>query len=420
MERLMSGSMTQSEAAGSLGVTIRQVKRLKKKYMMRGEEGLIHGNTGRKPPNTLTDELKAQVLRLYGEKYYDSNFCHFTELLCEHESINLSAASIRRILKTAGHESKRGKKRPWEKHHPRERRAQAGMLWQTDATPYEWLGENAGQFALHAAIDDATGMVVGGLFTENECAYGYVRTLQEGIRTYGIPLALYSDRHTIFRSPKEKLTIEQELDGERIPLSNLGKAVTELGIEHIKAMTPQAKGRVERLWETLQDRLPVELRLRGIKSVEEANKALPELIARHNRKHAVVPAEEKSAYMPLNSEVNLDYVFAVRETRKIGGGECISYKNKTYVPVDAHCKFNTKAVVEVRETYSGEVLIWHGGKAVKLREIARPKPQPTAEKKTEATKEEKAKYKPAPNHPWRNRQQLGQGESDVRKATSTT
>jgi hypothetical protein len=236
------------------------------------------------------------------------------------------------------------------------------MLWQTDATPYEWLDEEIGKFALHAAIDDATGIVVGALFMEHECALGYSRTLQEGIRRYGIPLALYSDKHTIFRSPKEKLTIEQELDGEQVPLSNLGKALAELGIRHIKANTPQAKGRVERLWETLQDRLPVELRLLGIKSIEEANKVLPELIARHNRKYSVPPAEEEAAYMPLDRGTELDHVFAIRTTRKIGGGEAISYKNETYVPAEGvRCNFNAKIVVEVRETFSGEVLIWHKG-----------------------------------------------------------
>jgi hypothetical protein len=276
------------------------------------------------------------------------------------------------------------------------------MLWQTDATPYEWLGAEVGKFALHAVIDDATGIVVGAAFTEHECALGYSRALEEGIRRYGIPLALYSDKHTIFRSPKEKLTIEQELGGERIPLSNFGKALEELGIRHIKANTPQAKGRIERLWETLQDRLPVELRLLGIKSMEEANKALEELIERHNRKYSVAPAEEEAAYRVLEKGVRLDYVFATRATRKIGGGEAISYKNETYVPVEGgRCNFDAKTVVEVRETVSGEVLIWHEGRAVALRKITRSKASARREEKGETPGEEKRQNKPAADHPWR-------------------
>jgi transposase InsO family protein len=375
---------------------------LKSKYAQEGETGLIHGNRGRKPKHALPREVKTEVLRLFEEKYSDSNFCHCSELLEEREGIKLSPSSIGRILKSAGKESKRAVKRRPKKHQKRERRSQAGMLWQTDATPYEWLGAEIGKFALHAVIDDATGIVVGALFTEHECALGYTRVLQEGIRKYGIPLALYSDKHTIFRSPKEKLTIEQELDEEQSPLSNLGKALAELGIEHIKANTPQAKGRVERLWETLQDRLPVELRLLGIRSIEEANKALPKLIERHNRKYSVQPAEEKEAYMPLEREANLDYVFATRTTRKIGGGEVISYRNATYVPAErTGSGFNAKAVVEVRETFSGEVLLWDNGRAVVLRKITRPEESSPREKKLETAGNIKTQHKPAANHPRR-------------------
>jgi transposase len=402
LERLSSGSMTNEEAVSDLGVTSRQLRRLKSKYAQEGAAGLTHGNRGRKPSHTLPEELKKQVLRLYSEKYYDSNFCHLAELLSENEGINLSPASVRRILKSAGYEGKHKRRQTKKKHRPRERRTQAGMLWQTDATPYEWLGAEAGKFTLHAAIDDATGIVAGALFMEHECAFGYSETLQEGIRRYGIPLALYSDRHTIFRSPKEKLTIEQELDGERIPLSNLGKALAELGIRHIKAGTPQAKGRVERLWKTLQDRLPVELRLLGIKNMEEANKVLPELVARHNQKYSVRPAEEEVSYMPLEIGVKLDYVFAARTTRKIGGGEAISYKNETYVPAEgAQCNFNAKTTVEVRETFSGEVFIWHNGKAIALRKITRPEKSGKKEEKPETSGELKTPYRPSADHPWR-------------------
>jgi transposase len=402
LERLFGGSMSSAEAAEILGVTCRQLRRLKSKYAQEGEKGLIHGNRGRKPQHALPQGVKTEVLRLFEEKYSDSNFCHCSELLEEREGIKLSPSSIGRILKSAGKESKRAVKRRPKKHRRRERRVQAGMLWQTDATPYEWLGAEVGKFALHAVIDDATGIVVGASFTEHECALGYTLALQEGIRKYGLPLALYSDKHTIFRSPKEKLTIEQELDGEQIPLSNLGKALAELGIEHIKANTPQAKGRVERLWETLQDRLPVELRLLGIRSIEEANKALAKLIERHNRKYSVRPAEEKEAYIALETGVNLDYVFATRTTRKIGGGEVISYRNETYVPAEsAGSGFNTKAVVEVRETFSGEVLIWHNGKAVILRKIMRPETSSQREKKPETSSNVKTRHKPAANHPWR-------------------
>jgi transposase len=233
LERLLGGIMSHSEAAASMGVSSRQLRRIKSKYVTEGEQGLIHGNRGRKPKHTLSEELKQEVVRLYEEKYFGSNFCHYSQLLQEHEKIALSASSVMRILKSTGREAKRPRKRRPKKHQPRARRQQAGMLWQIDATPYEWLGCEFGKFALHAAIDDATGIVVGAAFTQNECTEGFIETMQQGIVGYGIPLALYSDKHTIFRSPIEKPTIDEELDGQEIRLSKFGKSVAELGIEHI-------------------------------------------------------------------------------------------------------------------------------------------------------------------------------------------
>jgi transposase len=241
LERIASGSMSSAEGARSLGVSGRQLRRLKVKYEREGEEGLIHGNRGHKPKHALPEELKNKVLSLYEEKYYDSNFCHCADLLGEHEKIRLSPSSVGRILKSSGKESKRHRRRRAKKHQPRERRAQAGMLWQTDATPYEWLGKGFGRFALHAVIGNATGIVAGATFMQNECAEGYGIAMREGIRRYGIPLGLYSDRHTISRSPNERLTIDAELDGGQISLSNFGKAMAELHIGHIKAATPRLK-----------------------------------------------------------------------------------------------------------------------------------------------------------------------------------
>jgi transposase len=399
LERLLGDSMTSGEAAESLGVTVRQLRRLKSSYKQSGELGLIHGNRGRKPAHTLPEECKLEVLRLYGEKYHGSNFCHYSELLEEHENIKISPSSIERILKAAGISTKHPKRHRPKKHRPRKRRTQAGMLWQIDATPYEWLGAEYGKFALHAAIDDATGIVTGAMFTSNECLEGYCRMMMSGIGRYGVPMALYSDRHTIFRSPKASLTVDEELDGQRISLTNFGKAMVDLGIEHIKATTPQAKGRVERLWETLQDRLPVELRLLGVEDINGANEALASVIDKHNRNYSVVPAENADAYCPLDASVSLDYVFAWRETRKIGNGGDITYKNNLYVPSDPEYNFNSRVTVEVRETFSGEVVLWHNGQILKLRKIERAHRLKDFNPITEDAA--RVPNKPAPEHPWR-------------------
>lgn len=400
LERFSSGSMNCREAAETLGICERQLRRIVRKYGTGGAEGIIHGNRGRKPTHALTEALKGKVTALYEGKYYDSNFTHYSELLAEREDIWLSVSSVGRILKNSEHVSKRKKKRRPKKHQSRERRSQAGMLWQLDATLYPWLGWEVGAFTLHAAIDDATGIVTGAYFTENECFEGYAKVMSVGIEAYGIPLGAWSDKHTIFRSPNEKLSIDQELDGEQIPLSNFGKAMAELQIEHIKVNTPQAKGRIERLWQTLQDRLPVELRLLGVRTIQEANDVLPLLIAKHNASYAVAPMEEESAYVPLTSSISLEHVFSWRETRKIGGGCCIAYKNGVYTPVDAGLLgVETRVTVEVRETISGEVVIWHRGKAVSLRKLDR---RPTAHTKDTAKPSgERKSWKPAEEHPWK-------------------
>jgi transposase len=411
LERLLAGSMTHLEAAETLGVGSRQLRRLKTKYIQKGELGLIHGNRQRRPKNAIPEELKRKVVSLYEGKYHDSNFCHLSQLLEEHEGITISSSSVGRILKSAGTRVKHQRRRV-KKHRPRERRTQGGMLWQIDATPYEWLGKEFGKFALHAAIDDATGIVVGALFTANECMEGYSEVMKQGIRQYGVPLALYSDKHTIFRSPNEKLTLDEELAGQEVPLSNFGKAMAELGIEHIKAATPQAKGRVERLWETLQDRLPVELRLLEIKSVKEANKVLPELMKRHNERYGVVPREKAAAYRELEEGMRLDYVFAWRETRKVGVGSEIAYKKGIYVPKDKEISFAARTLVEVRETFGGELIIYHKGQVVELRKVERAR-RDTKQNGSE-TKTAREAHKPAANHPWK--REFGRGQE--KKETS--
>jgi len=397
VEKILDGRMTNAEGAAVLGLSVRQVIRLKNKYVTEGgAQALAHRNRRKKPKHALSEDVKQRVVELYNAKYHGSNYCHFAELLEEHESMKLSPSSIRRILLDKGITQAKQRRRS-KAHQPRERKPQAGMLWQIDATPFAWLEDRAPGFALHAAIDDATGTVVGAVFRPTECREGYSLVMMQGIRKYGVPLGLYSDRHTIFCSPNEKLTVEQELAGEVKPLSHFGKAIADLQTEHIKAMSPQAKGRIERLWRTFQDRLVIELRLLDVKTIEEANAMLPQLLEKHNRRFAIPPKEAESAYIPLDAKINLDHVFTVREHRKLGHGNTLSYKGKVYTFAKPHsfC-FEARATVEVRETLTGEVFVWHQDQAIPLKETERP------QREVQTKKAEPAKpRKPAANHPWR-------------------
>jgi len=399
VEKILDGQMTNGEGAAALGLSERQVIRLKKKYQLgEGAKELVHKNRGRKPKHALTEEVKEKAVALYTVKYHGSNNCHFAELLEEHESLSLSTSSVRRILLTHGIKHAKPRRRS-KAHQPRQRKPQAGMMWQIDATPYAWLEDRAPNFALHAAIDDATGTVVAAVFRPTECREGYSLVMQQGIQKYGIPLGLYSDRHTIFRSPNEKLTVEQELAGETKPLSNFGKAMAELDIEHIKAITPQAKGRVERLWVTFQDRLVIELRLLGIHTIEEANAALPALLKKHNRKFAVKAKSAESAYIELDPSVDLNHVFTIREYRQLGHGNTLSYNGTLYtLAKPSHFRFDAKMTVEVRETLSGEVFLWHQSEALALKETEKPEREQAPIKKASSAQPRK----PAKSHPWKN------------------
>ncbi|WP_240421817.1 ISNCY family transposase [Paenibacillus periandrae] len=385
IEKVIASQFTIREAAERLGLSNRQVIRLKKTYQQEGAKGFIHKNRGRKPVHTTQDHVKEQVIQLYRGRYRgryrDSNNCHFAELLEEKEALVLSPSSVRRILLSAGLKQNKARRRQ-RIHQPRERRSQAGALWQTDASSHAWLEDRGPRLTLHAAIDDATGQVVGAVFRPTETREGYFTVMRQAIETYGVPLGLYSDRHNIFRSPNEKLTLEQELAGEHQPLSQFGKAMSELHISHIKAMTPQAKGRIERLWGTLQDRLVIQLRLRNVCTLEQANALLPELMAKHNHQFAVLPKEEDSAYRQLKNGTDLTYVFTLREHRQIGHGQTLSYNGKLYT-LDAKqtVSFKNKSLVEVRETLQGEVVLFHQGHPIPLRITQKPDRPTTVETK---------------------------------------
>src|SRR5215472_8722452 len=270
----LEGRETVGRAAKLLGISPRQMKRLRRKMKERGVEGLLHGNRGKAAWNkTVTEKIK-QILELVRGRYQGFNDTHLTEKLKEKEKITLSRPTIQRILRRAGIAAmrKRGVKRHYKR---RERKAQEGALLLWDGSPHHWFGEQKGQWNLTAVIDDATGALLHGVFTLEEDAQSYLICLRQILLEKGIPLALYMDRHGIFRRNDDHWTLEEQLAGEQAP-TQVGQALRALGIEPIFALSPQAKGRVERLFNTLQDRLVQELRLAGISTPQQASSFLNE------------------------------------------------------------------------------------------------------------------------------------------------
>ena len=298
ISRTSEGRFTAAEAAEVLGLSIRQVRRKVRAYRKRGAASIPHQNRGRRPHNALSPALTHQVRELM-EQYKDYNNHHLQETLAEEHGLHLSVSSLRRLRIEAGQRSPR-KRRPPKHRRRRQPKPQAGMMLQLDASPHPWLGEARTPFSLLAAIDDATNEVFA-LFREQEDTVGYMELLRTVIRQRGVPLSLYADRHTIFRSPKsDRLTVEEQLAGKQ-PDTQFQRASRELGIQIIAAHSPQAKGRIENLMGTLQDRLVAELKHAQITTLEEAQQFLTGFLRRYNQRFRRPPADPNPAWRPAPS-----------------------------------------------------------------------------------------------------------------------
>lgn len=396
LTRVEARALSVVDAAILLGVSPRQVRRLRTHFREEGFGAVIHGNSGRVPANRTDPVSLERILCLAAPngKYCDLNVCHLQERLYQEEMISIGRSTLDRLLKEAG--LRQAGKAPAPAHRrKRVRRPAEGMLLQVDGSPFDWLEGRGPRAVLVGAIDDATGKVLFLTFRPTEDQVGYLLLLRTIALSYGLPMAIYHDRHTILRSPKEP-TIEEELAG-RAPMSQIQRVMAELGIESIPAYSPQAKGRIERLWGTLQDRLTKELRLASVTCLEEANGFLEDFIDRYNARFAKAALDPVSAWVPLPAEFDLAYYFAVRQSRKVRADNCISFFGSIFQllpdPKDPSLVDET---VSVHVLSDGEIRIYHGKRAIpyqkfSAKEAASPKPvrevlakPKTADPRTEA------------------------------------
>ncbi len=295
LNEVISGRMSGQEAADVMGLTLRHTRRLIAAYQKEGAAVLVHGNRGKRSPRRTPEDVEEKIVSMAKDLYHDYNNCHFSEELAERHDINVSSATVRRLRQRHGLASPRKRRVPRHRRR-RARYPQAGMLLQVDGSKHDWLEGRGPWLTLHAAIDDATNEVPWAVFRETEDATGYALLIHHISQTHGLPLALYADRHTLFENPK-KATIEEQLAGLE-PRSKLGHLLHSLDINLIAARSPQAKGRVERLFGTLQDRLVKELRRAGANSLDDANVVLQDYLPRFNIRFTKPPAEAGSAYRP--------------------------------------------------------------------------------------------------------------------------
>ena len=329
-----AGVLTVAEAAEALGISERQIKRLKKEVKESGAAALIHGNTRSLSDNCISEEVRTEIVRLKQATPYKScNFTHYRDLLAEHHSIEIGYTTLYTILTEAGLKSPK-KRRRYKPHRRRKRRPQAGELLQTDATPHVWFDGDKKKYALHGCIDDATGQITGLYMCRNECLQGYFEMLRRTINNYGVPESIYADRHTIFQSPNRG---KEDIDPSvTINDTQFGRCLNELSIQLIAARSPQAKGRVERLWQTLQSRLPVEFAIRGITDVEAANEFLERYIYDFNSQFAVEPEDAESVFSKLPEDKSLDNILCLKEQRSVDAGGVFSYSGKQFKVCDSN------------------------------------------------------------------------------------
>jgi transposase len=422
LNRLVAGHCTASEAAQLLGLSERTIWRLKAAYERQGAAALVHGNRDRPKSWALPEDLRDRVRTLVAERYADCNDTHITELLAREHEIFLSRPSVRRILRSGGSAAPHPRRAPRHRRR-RDRYAQEGMLLQIDGSPHQWFGPDQPRCTLLAAIDDATSRVVAAVFRAQEDAHGYFLLLRQVLTTYGIPDALYHDRHGIFvRDPQARWTLDEQLAGQPEP-TQFGRVLSDMGIGSIAARSPQAKGRIERLWGTLQDRLIPELRLAGLGAPAAVTaEFLAAYFERHNAAFAVPANDPGSAYRPLPADLDLDRLLSFRYARVVNHDNTVQFARQVLqIPPGPRRRGYARAHVWVHELLDGSLGVWHADEQrwllrsdpsstpVTLRaRRAKPPvapdadpPTPPAERPSPTPAAPHGPWKPAANHPWR-------------------
>lgn len=413
LERLKKGEINQGHASQSLGLSRRQSQRLKKRYNEKGVAGITHAGRGKKSNRRIKESEIADVLEIVRERYQGFGPTLAYEKLKETGRMPFGLEVLRRSMIAQGlWKSKSRKQR--RMHYVRERRPCFGELIQIDGSLHKWFEERGPMCTLLAYIDDATSSVVHAEFVKSESTWSYFGATERYFRRHGKPLALYTDKNSTFRVnvSKEGQSATRDSHGD----TQFSRALKSLDVGIIYAQTPQAKGRVERLYQTLQDRLVKELRLANISSLEDGNLFLERYLADHNARFAVDPKDPTNLHRPLAADEDLTRVFLLQETRVLSKTLTCQYKNKAYQIYTEKATYRmTGAQVTVHENRLGEVFFEYNGQPLKhsvldIKPLNKDSDSKTLntivdEIKTSRQHREASKtvsvHKPAPNHPWR-------------------
>jgi DNA-binding Lrp family transcriptional regulator len=389
IKRVFEKVIKQVEAAEILSLSSRQVRRIVKRIEAEGDRGIIHRSRGRPSNRRISQKIKDRVIRLYRAQYKGFGPTLASEKLLERDRIEISDETLRRWLIEAGDwkkSRKRGRHRQW-----RERKHHYGEMVQMDGSHHAWFEDRGGPCVLMSYIDDANGEA-------SARFYGYEGTIpamdsfKRYIKKKGLPMKVYLDKHSTYKS-SAKPTIEDELNDVR-PLSEFERALRELGVEVNHAHSPQAKGRIERLFRTLQDRLVKEMRLRGIRSIEEGNQFLEGYLPLYNKRFSVCPKEKDDFHRPLPRGVDLDAILCIKTERTLRNDFTVAHNRKLYQVEDAI----KASKVMVQDRIDGSMIMTHKDQALRFKEITE---RPLREKKQPVVVRRRKTYIPPADHPWR-------------------
>lgn len=394
VQKVLKGEVTQAVVAEALGMSDRQVRRIVKRVKAEGDSGIMHRLRGKASNRKYEDGFKERVIGIYRRKYAGFGPLLASEKLEEHDKIAVSDETLRKWLIGEGLWQKKRRGR----HHRqwRERKGRLGEMVQMDGSHHDWFEGRGPRCVLMGYIDDATGRVYG-RFGEYEGTIPVMESFGCYIRKYGIPSSVYLDRHSTYKQSKGKLTIEEELAGTEL-LSEFERACQELGVKVIHAHSPQAKGRIERLFRTFQDRVIKEMRLRGIKTIEEANTFLKGYLPFYNRRFSVIAREKGDMHRHVPQGIRLERVLCIKTRRALRNDFTVAHNKKLYQIIDEI----KAAKVTVEERLDGTLKIYHNDQRLQYTEIEHRPYRPLKPKHKDKHYAHAGKqWKPPADHPWR-------------------
>jgi hypothetical protein len=394
IHQVMEKKMRRVEAGELLGVTDRQVRRLLKRFRTEGDGGLVHRGRGKPSNRAIDGQVKARVLRVYGASYADFGPTLASEKFWEREGIPISDETLRLWLLEAGVTHFQRRKRPHRQW--RVRKAHRGELVQMDGSHHAWLEDRGPACVLMGYIDDASGRVFA-RFYEYEGTIPAMDSFMRYVRRYGIPMTVYLDKHSTYKSPAAP-TIEEQLEG-REPQSQFERAMSELGVAVIHANSPQAKGRIERLFRTFQDRLIKEMRLAGIDTIAAANRFLGRYLPIYNRRFSIQaanPRRRADLHQPIPEGLELEGILCIKTERALRKDFTVAHNGRLY-QVDDTLR---TARVRVEERVDGRMYLRHQGRKLRYHAILARPPRVLSAAKVPGKPHT---VRPAADHPWRRR-----------------